>query len=437
MTREQITAAIRQILAERMNNQHLDGFGPQSRLNADLYLDSVLMLDLLLDLELGHGIAVPDDLVAGSKIETVGDLVDLLVPASSLDTRAEGAAQPAAFDVHADVYPDIKVHCVVSCLCDAVKAAGLDHRPMYFGIWDADFAVSERHQLRYHAPQISHDVFCRWFHRLYGVRVTEWYDHSAPKQVNITKLLGLIAARRPTESVMVMLDMFHLPERENKFNQNPFPHFLMVEATAAPHVWQVRDPDFRWEGPIERDRVLNAVAQPSVAGGYMFDRRAVRLPAAADIRDYFLTCFVADDNPLIRRVRDIVDVHVQRRDGLCVAELKTALRELPVLSIRKWAYEHGFAFFWRSLRLPNDEFLVWCDRIEELALGLPALHLKILRLAQTGDADCAADVYRTLDSLDALETAIKARLHAVFLDWCVDLGLARTPMSERRAGLRR
>jgi hypothetical protein len=48
---------------------------------------------------------------------------------------------------------------------------------------------------------------------------------------------------------MVMLDLFHLPERENKFNQNPFPHYLMLEKTDDPRVWQVNDPDFRWEGP--------------------------------------------------------------------------------------------------------------------------------------------------------------------------------------------
>jgi hypothetical protein len=231
---------------------------------------------------------------------------------------------------------------------------------------------------------------------------------------------------------MVMLDMFHLPERENKFNQNPFPHYLMVEPTEDSAIWQVRDPDFRWEGPIARERLLHAIAQPSVAGGYVFDRRAVRRPAAADIRDFFLACFIADDNPLLRRVREIVAAHVEGRDGLGVQNLDDALRELPVISIRKWAYEHGFAFFWRALRLPNGEFLHWCDKIEELALGLKGLHFVILRLAQTCDHSDAAKVFETLDRLDALETAIKLRLHVVFLDWCVAQGWPAAPPLEKR-----
>lgn len=436
MTRQDITTAIHHVLAERMNNPYLDGFGPRSRLNTDLYLDSVLILDLLLHLELDHGVAVPEDTIAASTIETVDDLAGLL--AGGLPVTPKTVATIADTpDVHADAYPDIKVHCVVSCLCDAVKAAGLDHRPMYFGIWDADFTVTERYQLRYHSEQISHDFFCRWFHLLYGARVTEWYDHSATKQANLNRLIDLVAARRPTEHVLVMLDMFHLPERENKFNQNPFPHYLMVEATADPEVWQVRDPDFRWEGPIGRGRVLNAVAQPSVAGGYVFDRRAIRPPDATDLHDYFLACFVPADNPLIRRIREIVDAHLDRRDGLSLPALGDAMRELPVLSIRKWAYEHGFAYFWRALELPNDEFLTWCDRIEELALGLPALHLKILRLAQTEDLACAVDIHQTLDRLDALETAIKAKLYKVFLAWCANQSSIPATMPKRRVSARR
>jgi acyl carrier protein len=436
VTRPEITAAIRQVLAERLNNRHLDGFGPQSRLNADLYLDSVLMLDLLLHLELDHGIPVPEAAVAATAIETVSDLVELLAGSSLDASSASDTAVADAPDVHADVYPDIKVHCVVSCLCDAVKATGLDHRPMYFGLWDADFAVSDKIELRYHADQIGHGFFCQWFERLYGVHVTEWYDHSAPKQANLDRLIALVATRQPTESVMVMLDMFHLPERENKFNQNPFPHYLMVEATEDPEIWQIRDPDFRWEGPIAKDRILNAVAQPSVAGGYVFDRRSMRLPTAADIGDYFLACFISDDNPLIRRIREVVDAHLGCCDGLHLQALGDAVRELPVLSIRKWAYEHGFAFFWRELELPNDAFLTWCDRIEELALGLPALHLKILRLAQTEDRACAADINQALDHLDALETAIKAKLREVFIAWCALKGLTQAMPRERRVGAR-
>ena len=33
--------------------------------------------------------------------------------------------------------------------------------------------------------------------------------------------------------------MFHLPERENKYNQNPFPHYVIIELTEDPDLWHL------------------------------------------------------------------------------------------------------------------------------------------------------------------------------------------------------
>lgn len=54
----------------------------------------------------------------------------------------------------------IKVHCFVSCVCEAVKKTeGADHRPYYFGVWDADFDVLENGVLTYHSKRIDHNFF--------------------------------------------------------------------------------------------------------------------------------------------------------------------------------------------------------------------------------------------------------------------------------------
>ena len=285
---------------------------------------------------------------------------------------------------------DIKVHCVVSCLCDALKRAGIDHRPFYFGVWDADFAVGADWTLRYHAPGVTHDFFCRWYHRLYGAEPREWYDRGKGKPENLAVLLDLVERRSDTLNVMAMVDLFHLPERENKFNQNPFPHYLMLETSADPTMFFVSDPDFRWEGEIERDKVVNAFCQPTVGGGYVFDRRDLRPARPADLKAYFEACFRPDANPLTDAVGRIVTSHLAGADGRTIADLPAALRELPVISIRKYAYEHGFAFFWRALGLPDDGFLARCDEIEELVQGFKTLHFAVLRLGQTGDTAVAA-----------------------------------------------
>jgi hypothetical protein len=258
----------------------------------------------------------------------------------------------------------------------------------------------------------------------------EWYDPARSKDQNIVVMLDLIERKRDSEYLMVMLDLFHLPERENKFNQNPFPHYLMIEKTDDPKIWQVNDPDFRWEGQIARDKVIHAIRQPTVSGGYIFDRLEARVPAATDLRDFFLACYQPDHNPLVDGVRRIVSAHLEGRGGVKLADLGAALREVPVISIRKYAYEHGFAFFWREMKLANADFDHWCDEIEKVIQDFKALHYAVMKLAQTEDRSLADDVFRRLDTLDGLERRIKARLGEAFQAWCSTKGIPHTIPTE-------
>ena len=419
MTRDTIIEAIGAVLREDMRHPHLDLFGPEARLNEDLYLDSVQLLQLILALEMNLGLPVSEEAFNRQDLATVADLAAVLVPDGPGEQPVAAATAPAAPSegVHGDLPYDLKIHCFVSCVCDGLKARGIDHRPFYFLIWDAEFAITDGFRLAYHSDAMDHEAFRYWFERLYGVPLVAWYDHSRSKDENVETLLETLRQRAADERVMVMLDMFHLPERENKFNQNPFPHYLLVELTEDPAVWQVRDPGFRWEGPIARDKLLNAIRQPSVAGGYRFDPSRGQPPGEADLAAFFTACFRPHANPLIDAVRAIVTAHAEGRGGLALADVGEALRELPVITIRKWAYEHGFAFFWRALNWPDGEFQRICDEIEVLVNGLTALHYAVLKLARTGDAALVAGVLARLDELDSVEFSIKRQLAEAFEAW--------------------
>nr|WMC97590.1 DUF6005 family protein [Aminobacter aminovorans] len=427
MNTEQVIEAIGTVLHDHMKHAHVDRFGPEARLNEDLYLDSVLILEIFLSLELEFGLAAPEEAINRQDIETVRELAQLFTGEASV--AAERSA-PAGEGVHGEDYIDIKVHCFVSSVCDALKRSGIDQRPFYFSVWDAGFAINERWQLAYHDKSINHDFFRAWYQRLYGVGMHCWYDPARSKDQNIVVMLDLLERKRDSEYLMVMLDLFHLPERENKFNQNPFPHYLMIEKTDDPKIWQVNDPDFRWEGQIARDKVIHAIRQPTVGGGYIFDRLEARVPAATDLRDFFLACYQPDHNPLVDGVRRIVSAHLDGRGGVKLADLGAALREVPVISIRKYAYEHGFAFFWREMKLANADFDHWCDEIERVIQDFKTLHYAVMKLAQTRDRSLADDVWLRLDTLDGLERRIKARLGEVFQAWCATKGIPHTLPAE-------
>lgn len=420
MTDSEILTAIHAVLTEQMMHAHMDAFGLEARLNEDLYLDSVLILQIFLNLELEYGLSVPEEAIAKQDIETVADLAALYGPKDTAVVAPSFALTGGTTDegVHGEAYYDIKVHCFVSCVCDSIKRQGLDHRPFYFGVWDARFAVSDRFELLYHAEGISQEFLREWFQRLYGVTVREWYDPEKTKIENLGVLLDLVRTRSETGSVMVMLDMFHLPERENKFNQNPFPHYLMLQQTANPDTWFVHDPDYRWEGEIAREKVIHAIMQPTVGGGYVFDSAEARAPESEDLRAFFEACFVRDSNPLTDAMRAIVTAHLDGTGGANLLELTAAVRELPVITIRKYAYEHGFAYFWRALKLPAAEFEVWCEDIEALVQSLKTLHYACMKLSQTGDPALAQQVFERLDEADRLETKLKGKLAEVFDLWC-------------------
>ncbi|KLU99295.1 phosphopantetheine-binding protein [Photobacterium aphoticum] len=404
-----------------MQNPHMAAFSPQARLNEDLYLDSVLVLQLMLHLELDLGLRLPDTHLTKDDYATVASLVAFLQR-----TEQQTESVPPATSASAqEEFEDVKVHCFVSCVCESLKRAGIDHRPFYFGVWDATFTVTEDHHLRYHAEDVDHADFRYWFNRLFGVALVSWYCPEKDKASNIATLQHLLATKRATEQLMVMLDLFQLPERENKFNQNPFPHYVLLTQGTTPEQLWISDPDFRWEGELETARVLQAVAQPTVAGGYVFDEQHLHSASDAEVKAYFDACFFMDRYPLAEAIETIVDAHMASGD---VAILTLALREIRVIAVRKYAYEHGFAFFWRALGLPEEEFEAWCEVIESLVQGYFKVQYLVMKLAETGVESLQSEVAQQLVLVVETEREIKQHLHEVYRDWC-EFALAFTPAS--------
>lgn len=70
--------AIYRVLHQTMAHPHLEGFSPASRLNEDLYLDSVLLLQLIVQLELQEGYDIPDSRFTKEDFSTVSGLAAFL-----------------------------------------------------------------------------------------------------------------------------------------------------------------------------------------------------------------------------------------------------------------------------------------------------------------------------------------------------------------------
>ncbi len=76
MTREEVTALVREHLAEELELD-IERITEQSRFKEDLDADSLDLYELVMELEDRYGVAVPEEDAA--QIKTVGDAVEFVV----------------------------------------------------------------------------------------------------------------------------------------------------------------------------------------------------------------------------------------------------------------------------------------------------------------------------------------------------------------------
>ncbi|HBJ01844.1 petrobactin biosynthesis protein AsbD [Lysinibacillus sp. FSL R7-0073] len=78
MTRQQLIKGIYDIMENSLELQTLSSFNEDARLNEDLYMDSIMVLQLILHIELDLGISIPDEVLVPKDFKTVGTLANFL-----------------------------------------------------------------------------------------------------------------------------------------------------------------------------------------------------------------------------------------------------------------------------------------------------------------------------------------------------------------------
>jgi len=78
MTRQEIVQSLHGILQQQMKLPSMAAFHEEARLNEDLYMDSIMILQLILHLEVDLGFDIPDEMLVSKDFQTVGSLADFL-----------------------------------------------------------------------------------------------------------------------------------------------------------------------------------------------------------------------------------------------------------------------------------------------------------------------------------------------------------------------
>jgi hypothetical protein len=312
----------------------------------------------------------------------------------------------------------IKVHCIVSCFCEVVKRRShVDYRPFYFGVWDAPFDHTETGEITYFQNDLRHDYFLYWFEQLFGTKVNEWYDTSKDKASNLATFLDLIENCPDYRYVIVQVDLSLLPERENKFHQKPFPHFLMIAKTDHEDEWFMCDPDFRWEGVVSREKVVQAIVENPFGGGFYIDAQHFQEPTNDAVERLYTASFDKKQNELTDSLIEWIPKIAQERDGCTFSMLTLAVKQLPVLAIRKYGYEHALMYFMEQTGFSEEAFEYWANEIERVVKGFSTVQFKVMKMAMTHSVALLPSIVEQLTDMNAIELRIKQELERQFQLW--------------------
>ncbi|MEK3883840.1 DUF6005 family protein [Paenibacillus sp. PL2-23] len=309
----------------------------------------------------------------------------------------------------------IKVHCVVSCLCEVIKRhSDVDYRPFYFHVWDSDFSVTEA-GLSYYSETEGHGVSMEAYERLFGIGTVQWHDPGKEPEANAARLVELVENAPPHRHVVVQIDMCLMPKRENTFNLNPFPHYVLVYASEVEGEWYVLDADMKWEGMVERETVLQALIRNPYPDGFYIEAESVRRPRPEEVAAYFYERHAPERNELVDGLRKLIVDMAANRETL--PRLGDALKQLHVIVIRKYGYDYALMYFHDELDLPRDNYEHWAQQIRDLVQAFHTVQYIAVKMSLTSRADMLPSLLDTLDKAEAIERGIKLELERELKLW--------------------
>lgn len=165
---------------------------------------------------------------------------------------------------------------------------------------------------------------------------------------------------------------------------------------------------------MEREKVLYSVQDNPFGGGYFIDVEEIQEPTAEMVASYFIETFKRNDNELTMELKNLIIKMANEEEGYLLSGLVAAVKQIPVLAIRKYSYEHAFAYFRETLQYSEQEFDYWCDRVEDIVQGFTNVQYRAIKMAMTNNKGMLLSIVEKLDEMNAIELQIKTELERQF-----------------------
>lgn len=307
-----------------------------------------------------------------------------------------------------------QIHCLLDCWAEILDTKKIDYRPLYSGVWDAQFDVTAT-EIRY----FSHVLDPKdWFKRcanLFGIVFTHWcgpdLEGVQPEQANIEYLTDHLRTRANRDIAGIMyMDLYYMSYSVH-YKVKHIPHIVIVEYVEGTDCWHIKDPYFQWQGTVSLE-----VLKDGFSKGIAVDYSKAHPAEIAAVCRLFKKDVASVSGRLQLEVEKFVTHSVRQHGGYAPGDLFASIQEVGTVAKRFRGYQHILDYMAEQTGYDSK---AGTEAISLLVKGWESLMLNIARfsiLKREVDLDAFRD---KLNTLTGYEKCIKQELSWT-LTWMTD-----------------
>jgi hypothetical protein len=306
-----------------------------------------------------------------------------------------------------------QIHCVLDCIAYVLQTGiSFDYRPLYFGVWDAPFVVSDE-GISYYSNSIGIEDICRQFEQLYGKSITILNDYAKDKSENYATLVKQLANKDRNQFIFILVDLFYLPYPNQCYQTRHRPHIIIIDHIEDNKCYLI-DPYFSWEDYVSIEIFEQSFYCGDLNAIVMVDKSGLHNPDIPNIAECLNNHINVSPSQLITQVNAIVDKVISQEEGYTLDKLYQSIEQVSVIVKRLNGYEMAFSYLNEALNIQTNDCY---NKVAELIKKWDNIMLSTVRLGILGNRNGLQPLKDKISHIGLMESAIKKDLWNLYKQW--------------------
>ncbi|MEV5027391.1 DUF6005 family protein [Paenibacillus sp. LPE1-1-1.1] len=302
-----------------------------------------------------------------------------------------------------------QIHCFFDCLSYIVDADPyLDSRPVYIGVWDSPFGITDEGIL-YYGTGIRINQLAAYFTTMYGSHLENWIDYDQSREDNWLLFKQQIIGE--SEYLIIMVDLYNLPN-SLQYQKKHLPHLVIVQRRTEDG-WYLIDPYFGWEGEVAEEHLEKSFGCANLLMGITIDANVLSQPSVESVSAQFIRSFNPNRSKMVSEVHRFIDRLENTQAESAWKHLHYKLENLAIISKRLRGYSQLFTFFSLEQGQNMDELRA----VDKLVMMWDQFLVAVFRIGLLGKNGDIAALKSKLTSIKQHELTIKKKLLDAFEEW--------------------